>query len=527
MKTLIAGTWGNKIALIRTRLVTEKLKQAFGDIPEMKDCRIREKVIDATDEQSLGQSPSKSLSPEFVYSKLHEAVTRGEVDFAVLGGEELPAADAPETKLVAILPRQDPADMLIFRKGEKRKHPKIVYASSLRRLGIISRRYPKASFINLKGNVAARLEKLEGGQCDALIYGATELKWLGLDGDPRFDYLRLKPEENCPAPCQGIIALEIRRDSPLAKHLEPLAWTSAQLGMDTERKLVELLGVDRDDGVGIYAEISMRRDLGQPKEYDNFMIRHKENAEQQNNGADQNAERYSLTGWPPEMLDLAKPYFYVRYCLKLGDGVVTGSEGGNCENAQETLSRLALTYLLKQSEKNRAVSPGFRYRFALLQQITQNAKETIMKSVKRLNGLMDKRHTIPQSFFNSLTPADFCPRGGYLSMVIDGNVDQFIFTTRAMAENETREFIKSECALMNYMYKRAIETGEDLFGPEKNPAPAREPKTFAEKRFHEIMMAFGAYRTDRHRATSALDLVVGISEEDARRRLETMKNKRS
>ena len=151
-----------------------------------------------------------------------------------------------------LLPREDPADALIFRKDEIKSQPRIIDASSPLRRSQLSGRYPEACFVNLGGDLASRLEALASGQCDALTVAMAELKRLRLPEDPRFDCQRLAPDEVCPAAGQGLIAFEIRRDNPLAKRLEPLIWASAQKAMDAERKLQQLIAVDRFDVAGAY-----------------------------------------------------------------------------------------------------------------------------------------------------------------------------------------------------------------------------------------------------------------------------------
>ena len=73
------------------------------------------------------------------------------------------------------------------------------------------------TFVEIRGNIDTRLKKLADGKCDALVLAAA-----GLDRLKRTEsvHQRFSPEEMCPAPGQGALALETRHpDYPAS--LEP------------------------------------------------------------------------------------------------------------------------------------------------------------------------------------------------------------------------------------------------------------------------------------------------------------------
>ncbi|MBQ8708293.1 MAG: hydroxymethylbilane synthase [Succinivibrionaceae bacterium] len=534
MKTLKAGTRGSQLALIQTRLVTEKLKQAFADIPEMKDCLIEEKVISTKGDKNPRQMLAENREPGFFSREIHEAVIRGEVDFAVHSAKDLPAADDPETRLMSILPREDPADVLIFRKGEKKRRPKIIGTSSPRRQLMLSSRYPKAKFLNIRGNVATRLEKLASGQCDALALAAAGLKRLALDADPRFEFQRLNAEEYIPAACQGIIALEIRRDSPLAKHLEPLIWTSAQMAMDTERKLMKLFKAGCQEAAGAYVEVSMRKQYPMAVEYDKFMAMRRQKLEKSKDPGqgelmfpDADSPALPGTGMTPQAADGAEPYVTISCFLRRGNKVMKDRAGCYYDNVQKTIDELALGCLLRQDENTRDAPEELRNRFALLEKMVRRAQSDLKNSAERLRDMLNMKDAFPQSHIDFLTPDIFGQSNKILPLTLEWHALQFFSGMKAESGKEIRDYIEYEYEIVEKMESRAIGI-KDFLATGKtrgdDEVSGSEPENDEEKRIHEIMMAYAAYLIARKKGPAMLGIAARISEKDAQKLLEKIEN---
>src|SRR5207244_11934325 len=84
-----------------------------------------------------------------------------------------------------------------------------VGTDSPRRTGFLLARRPDLVLHPLHGNVDTRLRRLDSGETDALVLACAGLDRLGL-GDRIAE--RLAPEIVPPAPGQGAIAIQIRRD---------------------------------------------------------------------------------------------------------------------------------------------------------------------------------------------------------------------------------------------------------------------------------------------------------------------------
>jgi hydroxymethylbilane synthase len=123
---------------------------------------------------------------------------------------------------------------------------------SVRRIAQLRPRLGGASFSPIRGNVDTRLAKLDGGACDALVLAAAGLRRLGLGARVT---AALPLDECVPAPGQGIVATEIRRDDGAVRAaLLALHDEAAGRALEAERALVLALGGGCQLPLGAIAE---------------------------------------------------------------------------------------------------------------------------------------------------------------------------------------------------------------------------------------------------------------------------------
>ena len=114
--------------------------------------------------------------------------------------------------LSALLPREDPRDVLVNRFGtslEQLPQGALIGTSSPRRCSQLLSSRPDLTVVPIRGNVETRLRKSEGEECDGAILAAAGLLRLGL-ADRITEYL--SPQRFVPPPGQGILAVETRAD---------------------------------------------------------------------------------------------------------------------------------------------------------------------------------------------------------------------------------------------------------------------------------------------------------------------------
>lgn len=186
--------------------------------------------------------------------EIEQQLIAGMIDVAVHSYKDLPS-EGPDALFVAAVPeRLDPADVLLIRDDaiETRRGlvplPKgaRVGTSSSRRQALLHAARADLRILPLRGNVDTRVRKLCDGEYDAIVLAHAGLQRLReAGGAPDMDGVqlrRLDPTWFIPAPTQGALALQIRRDATdLADALAPLHDDTAALPLAGERRLLALV----------------------------------------------------------------------------------------------------------------------------------------------------------------------------------------------------------------------------------------------------------------------------------------------
>ena len=208
-------------------------------------------VIITTAGDRLQEAPLAEIGGKGLFVKeIEDALVRGEVDLAVHSAKDMPAVLPPGLEVAATLARDDPRDAIVMstdiQAGDvaalrsRLGDTPTIATSSVRRVAQLAVLFPRATFRPIRGNVDTRLRTLDEGGYDALVLASAGLRRLGL-GDRITTALPV--EVCCPAPGQGIVAVEVRtedratRDALRAVHDE-----HAGISFAAERALVAALG---------------------------------------------------------------------------------------------------------------------------------------------------------------------------------------------------------------------------------------------------------------------------------------------
>ncbi len=173
--------------------------------------------------QQPGFVPPPNLDGKGIFIKeIEEALEEGRIDLAVHSLKDLPTTISPQFTLAAIPRRADARDVWVcepyWALHTLPAGGRIGTTSPRRRAQILALR-PDVTFVEIRGNIDTRLKKLADGKCDALVLAAA-----GLDRLKRTEsvHQRFSPEEICPAPGQGALALETRHsDHPACTQPDP------------------------------------------------------------------------------------------------------------------------------------------------------------------------------------------------------------------------------------------------------------------------------------------------------------------
>ncbi|KDR96522.1 hydroxymethylbilane synthase [Peptoclostridium litorale DSM 5388] len=213
-KTIVVGTRGSALALTQTDWVIARMKEKAPDLDfEVKVIKTKgDKILDV----ALDKIGDKGL---FV-KEIEKELLSGEIDMAVHSMKDMPS-EQPEGLVIAPPPeREDPRDVMIFREGiscidEIPQGGKVGTGSKRRKYQLLSKR-EDIEAVPIRGNIQTRIKKIEELGLDAVILAAAGIKRMKMEG---LNIQHLEPEEFVPAPAQGMLAIEIRRDDELIMNI--------------------------------------------------------------------------------------------------------------------------------------------------------------------------------------------------------------------------------------------------------------------------------------------------------------------
>lgn len=232
------GTRGSELALAQARLVAGALGGA--EVVPIASPREHE----------------KGDKSRFVRA-VEEALLAGEVDLGVHSAKDLPGELSGELMLAGVPGREDPRDAYVGAAGSLAEVPDgaRVGTSSLRRRSQLLAMRPDLEVVELRGNVDTRLRKLrdEGERLDGVVLAVAGLVRLGREDEIAFPF---GIEAMTPAPGQGALALEARRDD--AERLAVAAAATdgtALVELTAERAATGTLDATCETPVGVCARL--------------------------------------------------------------------------------------------------------------------------------------------------------------------------------------------------------------------------------------------------------------------------------
>lgn len=248
------GTRGSALALAQTELVIEAVKQKYPSINTSK-------VIIKTKGDIEKNKPVPSFGNKGVFSmEIEEALLDGRIDMAVHSAKDLPYRLKDGLSIQGVLKREDARDVFITRKGTLykdllKKEMISVGTGSLRRR-FQFRFHNNVEFMDIRGNIETRINKLRNGLYDGIILAAAGLKRLKLCNEKDLEYKYFSVEDIVPAGGQGIIAIETRtEDTENNNFIKKIAGNindkETFFHFNNERKIIKALDAGCNTGLGV------------------------------------------------------------------------------------------------------------------------------------------------------------------------------------------------------------------------------------------------------------------------------------
>lgn len=242
------GTRKSRLAMAQTKMVSDALLEKYPSV-QIEIVPVTTKGDVVTDR------PLSAIGGKGIFvNEIESALQSGKIDIAVHSAKDLPAKLGNSLEISGVLGRGNYRDVLV--SSQKTSFDVnsefIVGTGSLRRRNNLLRTFPNVQFRDIRGNVDTRLRKMESGDFDAVVLAAAGLERLEIDLEKYstvfFDY-----NSFLPAPCQGIIAVESRKNDFVTPFIKSISHRDSFLCFETERKVIELSGGDCSTPLGAYS----------------------------------------------------------------------------------------------------------------------------------------------------------------------------------------------------------------------------------------------------------------------------------
>ena len=248
-RQLKAGTRHSRLAIIQTEEVIQRLASTRPDLD------ISVETLSTVGDQTKGSLKGKD--PGVFTNTLEEALLNKQIDFAVHSLKDLPV-QLPEELMIAAVPERHVAfDALVTESGvalDELPEGATVGTSSLRRTLQLHVARPDLNVIPLRGNVDTRVQKILKGELQAAVLAECGLARLGINSM----YLRRIPMDTMlPAPAQGALAVECRKDDEAAASiLQAITCRATRTATFAERSFLASIGEGCAAPIAAYAEVA-------------------------------------------------------------------------------------------------------------------------------------------------------------------------------------------------------------------------------------------------------------------------------
>lgn len=246
---IIVGSRGSNLALAQTKMVIKSIEELNPDV----QCEI--KVIKTTGDVIYDKPIDQIGGKEIFTREIEKELLENKIDIAIHSMKDMPG-DLPKGLKLSYTPkREDPRDVLVFKKGYRTiddipKGGKIGTGSKRRKYQLLKLR-PDLEIVGIRGNVQTRIDKIDTENLDGTILAAAGINRLDIDLSGRIQHL--ETDEFLPSPTQGILAIEIREnDKKIEEVLKKISDPTTEIQAKVERDFLKAVGGSCTVPVGAY-----------------------------------------------------------------------------------------------------------------------------------------------------------------------------------------------------------------------------------------------------------------------------------
>jgi hydroxymethylbilane synthase len=248
MTTLRVGTRGSDLALWQTNWVCERLRVAHPLL------QIEQVIIKTHGDAVTDKNFGRDWPVGAFVSAIENALTEERIDFAVHSFKDLQTAETAGLTIAATPDREVSHDLLLTRtRMELEDLPDggRIGTNSPRRAAQLLR-LGKFEIVPIRGNVPTRIAKIEREGLDAVVLAAAGVKRLGIE----YPYIiELPTDVMVPAPAQGALAIQARRDTEAVELLSLLDDAPTRSAVTAERSFLRRINAGCHTPVGALATV--------------------------------------------------------------------------------------------------------------------------------------------------------------------------------------------------------------------------------------------------------------------------------
>lgn len=244
---IVIGSRGSKLALKQS----DEVKKALEKLDSHIDVRIQ--VIHTKGDQILDKPLNQIGDKGLFTTEIEKQLLEKKIDIAVHSMKDMPSFLPAELMFAGTIVPQDHRDCLVFNGKyhsiDDLPQGSVIGTGSPRRKYQLLNYRQDLKIVGIRGNVETRLKKMEEQNMDALVLASAGLKRLGLEHliGQYFDESVMVP-----ACAQGILAIEIRKDSPVLPLIQKIEDPITTQRMRLERLFLETIQGSCHEPIGVY-----------------------------------------------------------------------------------------------------------------------------------------------------------------------------------------------------------------------------------------------------------------------------------
>ncbi len=235
---VIVGSRGSKLALTQTQWVIDKIKEHHPEV----DFEI--KVIKTKGDELINIALDKIGGKGVFVEEIEDQLLKGEIHMAIHSMKDMATSTPEKLKFSYVPKREDYRDILVLDKRYKTLEDlpigaKIGTGSKRRKYQLLEFK-ADLEIVPIRGNIDTRMKKIYSEKLDGVVLAAAGVKRLGLENTLEYTIVYLNEDILLPAPSQGILAIEIKKeDSKIDKLLKCIEDKEALIQAKAERAFLK------------------------------------------------------------------------------------------------------------------------------------------------------------------------------------------------------------------------------------------------------------------------------------------------